>query len=407
MGANNLLWILLCGISLLGISCSNDDIPENDSPGVKTNIVLSNQQRSIVEYGNNFANEMLVKTIKENENILISPFSLQVVLGMLANGADEEAYNEIVSTLGLKNYSQTELNEYFQKMSEGIIGEEDPKVELALANSMWIQNEYSINGNFKSGIQQWYEASINHVDFNDLGKVRTAIDQWAREATNSTIKELGLPINESTIMVLANAIYFSGKWASPFNEKNTSNGTFICEDGTTQTVPFMHGLKKKATYMETEDYQWVSLPFGNESFSMIFLLPKEGKDLADVLPGAEWKASDDAWNPSVNMALPRFKLETVKQMKETLDAMGISKIFTQNSLPGIAENLCVSFVQQNAYLEIEESGVKAAAVTSSGVLEMSPEITLVEMNLNRPFAFAISENSSDAILFMGKIAKIK
>jgi serpin B len=407
MGANNLLWILLCGISLLGISCSNDDIPENDSPGVKTNIVLSNQQRSIVEYGNNFANELLVKTIKENENILISPFSLQVVLGMLANGADEEAYNEIVSTLGLKNYSQTELNEYFQKMSEGIIGEEDPKVELALANSMWIQNEYSINGNFKSGIQQWYEASINHVDFNDLGKVRTAIDQWAREATNSTIKELGLPINESTIMVLANAIYFSGKWASPFNEKNTSNGTFICEDGTTQTVPFMHGLKKKATYMETEDYQWVSLPFGNESFSMIFLLPKEGKDLADVLPGAEWKASDDAWNPSVNMALPRFKLETVKQMKETLDAMGISKIFTQNSLPGIAENLCVSFVQQNAYLEIEESGVKASAVTSSGVLEMSPEITLVEMNLNRPFAFAISENSSDAILFMGKIAKIK
>jgi serpin B len=407
MGANNLLWILLCGISLLGISCSNDDIPENDSPGVKTNIVLSNQQRSIVEYGNNFANELLVKTIKENENILISPFSLQVVLGMLANGADEEAYNEIVSTLGLKNYSQTELNEYFQKMSEGIIGEEDPKVELALANSMWIQNEYSINGNFKSGIQQWYEASINHVDFNDLGKVRTAIDQWAREATNSTIKELGLPINESTIMVLANAIYFSGKWASPFNEKNTSNGTFICEDGTTQTVPFMHGLKKKATYMETEDYQWVSLPFGNESFSMIFLLPKEGKDLADVLPGAEWKASDDARNPSVNMALPRFKLETVKQMKETLDAMGISKIFTQNSLPGIAENLCVSFVQQNAYLEIEESGVKASAVTSSGVLEMSPEITLVEMNLNRPFAFAISENSSDAILFMGKIAKIK
>ncbi len=407
MGANKLLWILLCGISLLGISCSNDDIPENDSPGVKTNIVLSNQQRSIVEYGNNFANELLVKTIKENENILISPFSLQVVLGMLANGADEEAYNEIVSTLGLKNYSQTELNEYFQKMSEGIIGEEDPKVELALANSMWIQNEYSINGNFKSGIQQWYEASINHVDFNDLGKVRTAIDQWAREATNSTIKELGLPINESTIMVLANAIYFSGKWASPFNEKNTSNGTFICEDGTTQTVPFMHGLKKKATYMEMEDYQWVSLPFGNESFSMIFLLPKEGKDLADVLPGAEWKASDDAWNPSVNMALPRFKLETVKQMKETLDAMGISKIFTQNSLPGIAENLCVSFVQQNAYLEIEESGVKASAVTSSGVLEMSPEITLVEMNLNRPFAFAISENSSDAILFMGKIAKIK
>lgn len=401
------LWMSLCSIFLLGISCNNNDMPEIDSPGVKTNIVLNNQQRSIVEYGNNFANELLVKTIKENENTLISPFSLQVVLGMLANGADEEAYHEIVSTLGIGNYSRTELNEYFQKMSEGIIGEEDPKVELALANSMWIQNEYPINSNFKSQMQQLYETSINNVDFNDLGTVQTAIDQWAREATNSTIKKLELPIDESTIMVLANAIYFSGKWASPFSEKNTSNDTFICENGTTQTVPFMRGLKKNATYMETEDYQWVSLPFGNESFSMIFLLPKEGKDLADVLLRTKWKASDNAWNPSVNMALPKFKLETVKQMKETLDAMGISKIFTENSLSGIAENLYVSFVQQNAYIEIEESGVKASTVTSTGMLEATEEVTMVDMNLNRTFAFAICENSTDVILFMGKIAKIE
>lgn len=407
MKTNNFLWMSLCSIFLLGISCNNNDMPEIDSPGVKTNIVLNNQQRSIVEYGNNFANELLVQTIKENENTLISPFSLQVVLGMLANGADEEAYHEIVSTLGIGNYSRTELNEYFQKMSEGIIGEEDPKVELALANSMWIQNEYPINSNFKSQMQQLYETSINNVDFNDLGTVQTAIDQWAREATNSTIKKLELPIDESTIMVLANAIYFSGKWASPFSEKNTSNDTFICENGTTQTVPFMRGLKKNATYMETEDYQWVSLPFGNESFSMIFLLPKEGKDLADVLLRTKWKASDNAWNPSVNMALPKFKLETVKQMKETLDAMGISKIFTENSLSGIAENLYVSFVQQNAYIEIEESGVKASTVTSTGMLGATVEVTMVDMNLNRPFAFAICENSTDVILFMGKIAKIE
>ncbi len=407
MKTNILIWILLCGIFLLGTSCNNNNTLEDDSLEVKTNIVLNDQQRSIVKYGNNFANELFVKTIKENENTLISPFSLQVMLGMLANGANEEAYNEIISTLGMENYSQTELNEYFQKMSEGIIGEEDPKVELALANSMWIQNEYPINSNFKSQMQHWYKASINYVDFNNLGKVQTAIDQWARNATNSIIKELGLPINESTIMVLANAVYFSGKWASPFSEKNTSNDTFICENGTTQSVPFMHGLKKNATYIETEDYQWVSLPFGNESFSMIFLLPKEGKNLADILLRAEWIATDDAWTPSVNMALPRFKLETIKQMKETLDAMGISKIFTKNSLSGIAENLYVSFVQQNAYLEIEESGVKAATVTSTGMETASPETTLVEMNLNRPFAFAICENSSNVILFMGKIAKIE
>lgn len=397
--------VMMAIMLFVGTSCNNEDTPQ-DYTGVKVNIELDMQQRSIVEKGNIFANKLLLQTIEENENTLISPFSLQVVLGMLANGADEEAYKEITSTLGMQSYSEAELNGYFQKMVNAIAGEEDPKVELALANSMWIQNDYSVQDSYVSKIAENYDATVKSVNFGDLDKAKATIDDWAKEKTRSTIKELNLPIQESTKMVLANALYFSGKWAKPFNEKNTWIEDFTCEDGSVLKRSFMHGLKKNVAYMETDKYQWVSLPFGNESFSMNILLPKEGNKLADVLPDAEWNATDNATIISVDLSMPRFELNTKKEMSDALRKMGITRLFNSNSLLKIAEELYVSFVQQNSYLKIEEDGVKASTVTSSGIDTMAPEITFAEMKLNRPFAFAICENSSGAMLFMGKIARL-
>lgn len=397
--------VMMAIMLFVGTSCNNEDTPQ-DYMGVKVNIELDMQQRSIVEKGNIFANKLLLQTIEENENTLISPFSLQVVLGMLANGADEEAYKEITSTLGMQSYSEAELNGYFQKMVNAIAGEEDPKVELALANSMWIQNDYSVQDSYVSKIAENYDATVKSVNFGDLDKAKATIDDWAKEKTRSTIKELNLPIQESTKMVLANALYFSGKWAKPFNEKNTWIEDFTCEDGSVLKRSFMHGLKEDVAYMETDEYQWVSLPFGNESFSMNILLPKEGYKLADVLPDAEWNATDNAMVISVDLSMPRFELNTKKEMSDALRKMGITRLFNSNSLSKIAEKLYVSFVQQNSYLKIEEDGVKASTVTSSGIDTMAPEITFAEMKLNRPFAFAICENSSGAMLFMGKIARL-
>ena len=392
---------------LLATSCSNDDTPNTDSQGVKVNIELDVQQRSIVANGNSFSNKLLIETMEENENTLLSPFSLQAVLGMLANGADSEAYNEIVTVLGLENYSLTELNEYYRKMIGGIEGEEDPKVDLSIANSMWLQKGSSVKETFSDKMQTYYDAPINSIDFSNLENARKQIDSWASKETNSLIKNLELPITEATKMVLANALYFAGKWTSPFSEANTTAGTFTCEDGTEQTVSFMCGMKKNVPYTETEDYQYVSLPFGNESFSMNFLLPREGKVLADVLSGTEWIDGSNVRNTSVDVKLPKFKMETIKSLSDALQKMGVKGIFKNGGLSGIMDDWAVSFVQQNAYFEIDESGVKAATVTSSGLVESAPIVELAEMNFDRPFAFTISENSSGAILFMGKVAEIK
>ena len=402
----NCWWMFLL---FLGTSCSNenDDVLNEDSQGVRTNIELDVQQRSIVASGNTFSNKMLIETMKENENTLISPFSLQVVLGMLANGANEEAYNEIVTVLGLENYSLAELNEYYRKVFMGVVEEQDPKIDLSLANSVWLQEGSSVLDEYVNRITGCYGTPFYTVDFTDVSGTKAKIDRWANEETNSTIKNLGLPITEATKMVLVNALYFAGKWTSPFSETNTIGGTFTCEDGTEQKVSFMCGLKKSVAYTETENYQYVSLPFGNESFSMNFLLPREGKVLMDVLSETEWMVESDMQKISVDMELPKFKLETTKELGQTLQGMGITEIFKNGGLSGIADGLAVSFVQQNAYLEIDESGVEASSVTSSGLVESAPTVELAEMNFDRPFAFSICENSSGAVLFMGKIAKIK
>ena len=132
----NKLLLLGC-LPFIITACSEEEF-EKSGTGEKVKIELDVQQRSIQKKSNDFANQLMTHAAKENKNILISPLSLQVTLGMLANGANEQAYNEIITALDLKDYSLEELNEFHKNVMNGILNEQDPKVELALSNSMWM-----------------------------------------------------------------------------------------------------------------------------------------------------------------------------------------------------------------------------------------------------------------------------
>ena len=268
------IFLLLC-LSLLVGSCSNNDTPSVDNPGEKLKIELDAQQRSICEKGNDFARKLLLQTTEENENVLLSPLSLQVALGMLANGANEDAYNEIVTTLEMADYSLTELNDYHRKLTSAIADEGDPLVELTLDNSMWFREGLSVKNAFKENISTYYNAPFNSLDFGDTEKAKAEINNWAKEATRSTIKDLQLPLDASTAMVLANAGYFLGKWDEPFDKKNTQEGIFYGNNGKNYTAQFMNA-KRSLTYVETDSYQKAYLAFGNSSFYISIILPKEG-----------------------------------------------------------------------------------------------------------------------------------
>ena len=380
-------------------SCSDSD----STPEVQNlNIELNVQQRSIRDKGDDFANNLLLNASESDENVLLSPLSLQFVLGMIANGADEEAYTEIVNTLGLADYSLEELNTYHQTLTKGL----DVKVEnidFSLGNAVWVQEGFSVKTSFLEKMETYYEAPVKYLDFGDIDKAKKEINQWAYKATGNTIKDLQLPLQISTKLVLNNACYFNGKWKSPFNEADTREGDFTNENGDVVKVKFMQG-KKDLYYLNNGRYSQVSMPF-TSGFIMSVILPEENLSIEDVLPEVDWNTAEDQ-QMSVDLQIPKFELEVIKNLNETLGRMGIKKIYSTEALPGIADGLSVSLIQQNTYMGISESGVKVAT-TTSGTMDPSSNVLLgATMKLNRPFAFAIREISSQTLLFIGKVSKL-
>ena len=399
----NKLLLLGC-LPFIITACSEEEF-EKSGTGEKVKIELDVQQRSIQKKSNDFANQLMTHAAKENKNILISPLSLQVTLGMLANGANNETCNEIVTALGLKDYSLEELNEFHKIVMNGILNEQDPKVELSLSNSMWMDKSLQAGEGFKNSLKTYYSASLNNVDFNNTDLAKNEINNWANKETKGMIKDLQLPLTTSTKFVLSNACYFDGQWSSPFNTKNTFTEFFTTENGVAQKVPMMHKTAKRI-YTNNDDYQLVVLDFGNKSFSMVVVLPQPGKTIAGIIPSIDWSTSNVSHEVDVVLSLPKFKQEKLTKLNEILQGMGMESLYESNSLSNISDNLSLSWAQQNTCFEIDESGVKTSTVTSANGLESSSG-SIYEMTVNRPFLFAIRENSTNTLMFMGKIAKIE
>lgn len=383
-------------------SCSDD----NDVPSAvqKLDIELDVHQRSIRDKGNDFANTLLIQASKEDGNVLLSPLSLQFVLSMIANGADEEAYTELVNTLGLADYSLEELNAFHRTMLEGI-GDNSEKLGFSLNNAVWVQEGFSVNDSFLDKMKSCYDASVGYLDFGQVEYAKKAINEWASQVTNSTIKDLQLPLNAFTKLVLNNACCFDGQWSFPFDEKKTQEGDFMCEDGSVARVEFMQS-EEDMTYVAQDGYAQVVIGFSN-GFSMLVALPDEGKTLEEVLPLVDWMSPKNLNYVTVDLKLPKFELNLVQNLNKTLQEMGICRIYASGSLPNLANDLAVSLIQQNTSMSIDESGVKAS-ITTSGITDPTAgELSVVKMELNRPFAFAIRENSSKTLFFVGKVACFK
>jgi len=304
-----------------------------------------------------------------------------------------------MAALGLQEHSLEALNHYNKTIMNGILTEEDPNVEHFAINVMLIDQSLKYKKAFSDktieyNILQYFhygKANMYNLDYDIK-----AHDGWIAQETQGMITKLQLPIDASTKAFLYNACCFKGKWASSFDQQNTVEASFTTESGTTQMVPMMHGTLKYFSYTETDHYPFASLDFGNGSFNLALALPKEGKSVADIMSTVDWDTSNtDLYD--VKLALPKFKLETIVHLNEILQNIGIKEAFKENAFSGIADGYQLTHMQQNLFFEIDESGVKEPSTGSANVT----------MTLNRPFLFAIRENSTNTLMFMGKIAKIE
>ena len=397
-------------------SCSNNDEPLNIPPIEPTLELVeldTRTQEEIAKTGNDFANKLMLQMNQQvtDQNMMISPMSLQYALGMLSNGCDETALKEITDAMGMNDYSLDMLNSFYYNLTQTLV-QEDEDFTLKLANAIWIQNDYQVGKDFIQNNKALFHADVNNIDFYQADKAKKTINEWASKATEGTIKELSLQINELTRVVLANACYLKGKWTVPFDKKDTKKEIFYNMDGSTSEANMMY-LTEKLNFRNSanEPYMMVELPYGNQTFSMIVVLPKEGKTLDDILPNINW-SNMYLGGQKVHVQLPKFKIEAKypTEIMKCIKEMDINRIFIPGSLSGINDELFVSSISQDTFIEVDEAGTEASAVTNMGMAgSAGPGSTpppTPTIRMDRPFAFAICENTTGAVLFMGKVVKM-
>ncbi len=348
----------------------------------------------------------LQKTQPTDANLFVSPLSLHMALGMLLNGAEKETAEEIQKALKVDAVTLADLNAAYQTLIKDL-PVADSKVSLGLANSVWYRNDFSVENDFQSVLKDSFESEVTGLPFDNAAKDR--INKWASDKTNGKIKKVLDQIEPNHVMFLLNALYFKGDWKSKFDPKKTLDTPFKLENGQSKNVKMMYASSDfKVAY--GSNYNAIQLPYANGQFNMTLLIPKGESTVDELLKGI----TGEGWSQlmgrmasqGVTIGLPKFTLEYSGQLKETLQGMGIKRAFYEGAQLGKINktaDLYVDFVKQDAYLGIDEQGTEAAAVTTIGVGLTSAGPEPARFICDRPFGLVISENTSNTILFMGRI----
>lgn len=410
----NLFIYALLGCAVAVTSCDKNSNTEFGNLPEPAKIELRAAEKKMLKSDQAFAFEFFANVFDEeaadkDENFMVSPLSLSMALAMTWNGADGDTKSAIQNTLKMNNYTDDELNGYYKKLKEALL-QTDPSTKLSIANSIFTNKFVAIKPDFVRTNQSFYNATVQPVDF-ELPTTKDVINQWASDNTNGLIKEVIDKTNVYDLMYLLNAIYFKGIWTTKFDAGNTSQKPFTYENGTRKNVDMMQQTAQ-FNYTADKTVQVVQLPYGNQSFSMLVLLPQEGKKLTDVLAATQ---QVDYWTnlksglrgTEVDLSLPKFKTEYGKKLNDIMEKMGMGIAFSNaadfsrmSDYPAV-----ISFVRQDTYISTDESGTEAAAVTTIGMEFTSaiPTPQKVTFNANRPFIYVIQENSTGAILFMGAV----
>lgn len=337
------------------------------------------------------------------DNVFVSPLSLHMALGMLVNGATRETQAEIMKVLKTEHLSQIELNETYKKLLKELPAA-DPKVKLALANSIWYKNGFNVEPAFLTNMNDYFNAEVKPLTTVE------PVNKWASDNTNGKIPKVLDQIDASLVMLIMNALYFKGDWTQQFKTADTHNQNFKLESGENKLVKMMN-QENVFNYTAMADYQVLQIPYGNGQFTATLILPKEGKTIGSIfnaLDVAKWdELQSSLHKQTVIVSLPKFKFSQEFKLNETLKHMGMPRAFTDAAqLDGINKTapLSVSFVKQNTFVGVDEVGTEAAAVTTIGIeLTSAGPGNKIVFNCDRPFGFIISEKTSNTILFMGKI----
>ena len=326
----SILVLTLWGI----ISCDSD----GDNPNIGNGYLpyaepINIELEEKIGSDNAFAFDLFKTTygLIEESNVFVSPLSVNWALSMTLNGAKGTTLDEMKEVIKAKGYSLDDINKYNKSLREALVAV-DKSTTLSIANSIWYHNSYTFENDFLSANKNNYDAEIRPIDFGSSNAV-TQINDWVSNKTNKKIPKIINELSPDAVFCLLNAIYFKGIWRDKFDVNKTKDEDFYAEDGVSMGKVKMMSQTHFFTYSDDENCGYLGLPYGNGAFSMIVMLPHEGKTIDNVisnLNSESWNAAmNDMDSYEVNLRLPRFKTECKYDMHEDiLPDMGMAVPFT-------------------------------------------------------------------------------
>ena len=346
-----------------------------------------------------------------DENLALSPISASLALGLLLNGAEGQTFDQVRSTLGFADRPLTQVNAAYKSLIP-LLSTLDPSVKMAFANSTWFDLAWPPSANYRQSVTDAFGAKVTSLSFQAPSTV-TTINDWVSAATNTRIPKIIESFDPGEIAMLINATYFKGRWRSQFNVQDTRSEPFRVTSSQTLSVPTMHaqhGLVRSAG--RSDGTVIGELPYGGDAFVMDIVLPPIGtiETFVDSLTPSRWRALVALLPDSSSsqlIQLPKYRLETERLLNDGLISLGMTRAFANAQLNPMfvspSADLAVGRVIQKVFVDVNEEGTEAAAVTAIGIVTTS--LGPAGFIVDRPFLFVIRDRLTGTILFIGKVVR--
>lgn len=358
-----------------------------------------------VESMNEFATDLYTTVASaEPGNVVISPYSVTFTLGMIYAGSGGDTATEMATVLHARDVAdwQEGINAYDLTLDARTVGS---PTEWTAGNKVWTKPGLELRDDYLDVLTGVYGSPLAEADFAaDADRERQIINSWVEQQTNDLVPELfpSGSLDESTAMVLVNAIALDAPWEFPFDPAATRDEPFTLADGSTVNVATMH-YDEFLPSAYTEEYQAVELPYGGGALSMVVVMPT---DLAAFEANLNTESLDDVFDSitdgGIHLSLPKWSARTHLTLNDTLAEMGMPTAFDGNAdFSGMVDGggIWLDRVEHEAFIEVDEEGTRAAAATGGAMADShGPTVTI-----NQPFLYVIRDRGAGTILFIGRV----
>lgn len=413
--------VVFLGISMLSSCSDSDDFNKGKELEFSSETMATASQ--LENFYINFAkdafkitdakSEVECESVRNNNNVVVSPLSASFALGMLANGVDADMQSKLMKYLGVDDIYG--LNELSKALIDGLPAV-DGRSEFKISNAVWVSDKFNLNDDFSDIMKGIYRAPSQYIDFSETEKARTNINNWISSATKNIINDFLPILNPNTFFVLANAFHFESQWADEYFDKSRTvkepfyglnvNASEGVKDDMVSTVDMMHSSIIDVPYFKDEDFEFVSIPFGNKSFSFNILLPDFDLDFDKALEKLNKERYTDlvskAHTQTIFIHMPKLDIDSKINIFQLLYSVGINlnnsmiEMFDDSSYDDIS-----IMVRQNTVFTLDEEGVKLVSATVDNGALGAPMYYVMEVN--RPYLFFITEKTTNVCLLAGRV----